>query len=601
MFWLEFNHYTRMSTRMPHHIRCLMAGLMLVTAADGRAMSIGDIEVVSYLGEPLAATVPVRLDESVLPQNACFQLTEATRHHPDLAHAQVTLVQKESKAFVRITTPGPIGDPMLDIGLMAAGCGPALQRDFVLLLSPRHLPGYDRPALTTAESAAGPDAVAPETVASRRAVRYALHLDSDIGRFGLMAEKITRHKRATFARSKTNGVATTSHPQAATAVASPSPAGVPPQAVGRKEAAASGAAPAANTVLPAKPAATAAAPRRDVLVLEPPPDTAPAAATTQSGPSGGAPERAHGDAHGGSSGPATTGPGAPVLTTAPPAADVGFWKSLFPLNLLVIGLVLVFILALAFWLKRRSLVRDYTDMTEEGLSTLIPTVQHEPVPHTTAHELPHVDQAFHKPQLPAQPLDLGKAQAAATTTPAGAAPDYPTLAPEMLSADSFSVEQADSSEHVLELAEVMLAFGRTDQAIETLRQFIHDNPRQDVQPWLRLLDLYHQSAMQPEFEALSADLHQNFNVAISDWQTYAETAVNPDDTAPLDLESLPHILARLTMLWNEPESLAYLDRLLGDNRDGKRIGFAVPIVRDILMLRDILQQTHLPATTAPAP
>lgn len=146
--------------------------------------------------------------------------------------------------------------------------------------------------------------------------------------------------------------------------------------------------------------------------------------------------------------------------------------------------------------------------------------------------------------------------------------------------------QTTSVEHVMELAEVMLAFGRSGQAIDTLGQYIRDNPRQAVDPWFKLLDLYRQSDLRAEFDHLAADLHKHFNVAITTWDDYPERP----SAEPPTLESLPHIMARLTETWGSQDGLAYLDKLLADNRGGQRIGFSMDIVRDILFLRNVLRQ-----------
>jgi hypothetical protein len=154
----------------------------------------------------------------------------------------------------------------------------------------------------------------------------------------------------------------------------------------------------------------------------------------------------------------------------------------------------------------------------------------------------------------------------------------------------FSVDKHESFDHVMELAEVMLAFGRSGQAIEALSQHIRENPRQSLDPWLKLLDLYYQSNLRTEFEALAADLHKYYNVAIFDWADFAASSASLPQSGPLTLESLPHVMGRLTEYWGTQAGLDYVDKVLADNRGGQRLGFSMPIVRDILLLRDILRQ-----------
>ena len=70
---------------------------------------------------------------------------------------------------------------------------------------------------------------------------------------------------------------------------------------------------------------------------------------------------------------------------------------------------------------------------------------------------------------------------------------------------------------VLELAEIMLSFGRVQGAAETLSEYIEANPREALQPWIKLLDIYRQGDMPDEFAAMAERLNQHFNVEIQRW------------------------------------------------------------------------------------
>ena len=136
---------------------------------------------------------------------------------------------------------------------------------------------------------------------------------------------------------------------------------------------------------------------------------------------------------------------------------------------------------------------------------------------------------------------------------------------------------------VMELAEIMLSFGRVNGAAQTLQEFIEANPKAALQPWMRLLDIYRDSGMRTEFEALATNLHQNFNVEIVHWDKAA-----PGERLEMSLELLPHIRDQIDALWGKPECFDYLQQLLRDNRNGERSGFSLPVVKEILLLIDLM-------------
>lgn len=152
---------------------------------------------------------------------------------------------------------------------------------------------------------------------------------------------------------------------------------------------------------------------------------------------------------------------------------------------------------------------------------------------------------------------------------------YPTLGDEELLAEHDSV---------IELAEIMLSFGRVRGAAETLAEFIRVHPTKSVAPWVKLLEVYRAADMQAEFEALSQRLNQTFNVVSITWDNYDEAMRR----TPARLEDMPHLMERIEGLWGSADCLRYLDRLLRDNREGTRQGFAIGVADDILMLIAVL-------------
>lgn len=253
-------------------------------------------------------------------------------------------------------------------------------------------------------------------------------------------------------------------------------------------------------------------------------------------------------------------PGAPVIVTAsmPP---MGWWG--------LGGLALVGLSTGAFLALRRHYDnKAYTALTHAiDTSRMSPQDAHQQVASPRTNPLSPVstpDMAPGIPDLPGQTVEWHD-PSDIPVTPVG---------------DPESTEEQDSA---LELAEIMLSFGRTQGAAEALAEYIRNNPRQAVKPWLKLLEVYHFAGMQAEFEVLSRQLNRTFNVRMVSWQDFPAARNDPQG-----LEQLPHIIERLTQHWRTREAQAYIHQLLRDNRNGTRQGFSHAIVEELLMLQGVL-------------
>jgi MYXO-CTERM domain-containing protein len=145
----------------------------------------------------------------------------------------------------------------------------------------------------------------------------------------------------------------------------------------------------------------------------------------------------------------------------------------------------------------------------------------------------------------------------------------------------------------LELAEIMLSFGRVSGAARTLEEYIAALPQESARPWIRLLHLYQRNGMRQEFEALTVKLNRNFNVEILAWEEErrsGELELEPIAGIPAKAETLadiPRLRDDIVALWGKPECRDYLENLLRDNRQGKRKGFPLAIAEEILFLIDL--------------
>ncbi len=133
-----------------------------------------------------------------------------------------------------------------------------------------------------------------------------------------------------------------------------------------------------------------------------------------------------------------------------------------------------------------------------------------------------------------------------------------------------------------EEARVYVALGHPDRAIDVLNEHLKRLPRSIPAAWLMLLDLYHATGRRQEFRRLAEEFHLQCNVQTPLWEGFAV-----DELGDGGLESFPHIVKQIVGLWGQPACHAYLERLLYDNRDGRRMGFPLAAYSDILLLLQI--------------
>lgn len=194
------------------------------------------------------------------------------------------------------------------------------------------------------------------------------------------------------------------------------------------------------------------------------------------------------------------------------------------------------------------------------------------------------------------PPAVPRASASTTAGDDFAGDSVPVVAAVPVSALEEGEQAAAGANPVMELAEIMLSFGRLQGAVQTLQEYIEANPREALQPWIKLLEIYREGGMRSEYEALAARLNGTYNVEIQRWDADApadKTRKPVGDRGQefsrvFSLEEVPHVRDRLVAEWGKPACLDYLHHLLRDNRNGRRNGFTLPVIQEILFLIDIL-------------
>ncbi len=573
------------------------SALALTLGASGAwALGLGDLRTRSVLGENLVASVELRGSPAEVPESACFRLRPGDDDSlPWLRQAELTL-RRGNPSLLEIRSHRPLREPVLRIGILV-GCGHDLRREYTLLPTPGE-PAEEPVVAPSLRIAADPapepvreprprpprprasQEAAPERLAPARPVRPprstplkdrlilsggdgegepSLRLSTSLS--GPVAEDPRRDAERELLRLEFRALAAL-HEQALSQLAAAEKLRKLESSLGE---------------LQQKAGQLAERIEVGQAVQAVPPPLAP---TGLSAPSAAALPA-----------PLPQTPAAPQArpaAAAPVSAASGegmFW-----------GLLLGAAAGLAGWLVWRQRSRRMAVVAADPLT--IPEPLMDPPREDERDEPGGVDLAV-EPSAMGMPfaVDLPLEEVEASQAPTAAAEP-----PRPRSLDSaFSISAASVHEHfevnpVMELAEIMLSFGRVKGAAQALQEYIDQSPKEALQPWIKLLEVYRLANMREEFERVATSLNQNFNVAVLNWEGDARPlsidfdldAALPDaPRRPLSLEELPHVVEALVAAWKTPQCGEYLQWLLRDNRGGQRSGFALPVVEEILFLVEL--------------
>jgi hypothetical protein len=184
--------------------------------------------------------------------------------------------------------------------------------------------------------------------------------------------------------------------------------------------------------------------------------------------------------------------------------------------------------------------------------------------------------------------------------------EMPVKAPErgqgqdsVMSINATTLDEHFEANPVMELADIMLSFGRVKGAAQALQEYIDHNPQDALQPWIRLMDVYRMAGMRAEFENVARNLNLHFNVEVQSWDDAlsgidvpSSDSERPVAPRPQTLEDLPRLMNTIVDLWNSGDVVGYLYQLLRDNRGGQRLGFSLPVVEDVLFLIELKETAN---------
>jgi hypothetical protein len=527
------------------------------------AVGLGPVTQQSALGQSLRIVVPVLVSPGENIGAECFRLAASDREvdgAPQLVFGRVNLERTSEGARLVITNAAPVNDPVVRMTVQA-GCETAVRREYVLLMDP---PPIETPLVAAEAQPRTEMAQAPETIpaaAPTRRARGSAGAATSAAASGSGEAARAARKPAAPAKPRSPAKAAPKRPvrpagdqpRLTVSSAAPLPSGDPRTANASVEQAR-----AQQELANALEAETVVLQRRIVEL------TAMVERMQEELRIAEAAQRPSAD----------QAAKAPAPTPSPEPAKSSPWSDQNWLLLSAIGGLPLLIALGLLW--RRRFEREAADRwpTARGAS---------PATAPPTHVAPF-------PGLPKQAL----AEVTLQNTPAGVAPPTgPLVAPSppkkvpkraAVARDSASALAVSELLHVTEEARVYVALGRPERAIDVLNEHVRQEPRSMPAAWLMLLDLYHASGRRQDFRHLAEEFHMRCNVQPPLWESFDSKSAYEEG----GLDAFPHVMREITRLWRQPDCRAYLEKLLYDNREGRRVGFPLAAYSEILLLLQIL-------------
>lgn len=164
------------------------------------------------------------------------------------------------------------------------------------------------------------------------------------------------------------------------------------------------------------------------------------------------------------------------------------------------------------------------------------------------------------------------------------APPQPAEHPKQADDPAQAAQEADQDPAVVGARHAYLAGDQMDLAIGVLREHLEDSARPMPVAFLMLLDIYRTHGREDAFRELADRFHARFNAQAPQWDRY------PPQPSQPGLEAFPRLVKEISHCWGTHECRRLLDRLLHDNRNGRRAGFTLNAYNDLLDLRRLSEQ-----------
>ena len=510
------------------------------------AIGLGPVTQQSGLGQSLRVVIPVLVSPGEDLAGECFRLVASEREVdgvPQLAFGRVNLERTADGARLVVTNAAPVNDPVMRMTVQA-GCDTAARREYVLLMDP---PPIETPVVAAESAPRTEMAQAPEassTAAPARRARGGTGAATANATSGAGEPARSTRKPAAPAKPRSSAKAATKRPARV--------AGEQPRLTVSSSAPLTAAGPRSDAEQARVQQELANAIEAETVVLQR--RIVELTATV---------ERMQEELRVAEAAQRAAGETAKAAAPPPPAKASARTDQNWPLLTAIAGLPLLVAMGL-LW-RRRS---------QREAPAEWPAMHVAPIP--TATEAADTETA-----LP----DAAYGAAARAVEPAPPRSAPPRAAPPRaaIARDAASALAVSELSHVTEEARVYVALGHPERAIDVLNEHVRQAPKSMPAAWLMLLDLYHASGRRQDFGRVAEEFHAHCNVQAPLWESFGGSEYEEGG-----LETFPHVLGEVTRTWRQPGCREYLEKLLYDNRAGRRIGFPVAAYGEILLLLQIL-------------
>jgi hypothetical protein len=501
------------------------------------AVGLGQVTQQSALGQSLRIVVPVVVGPGEDIAAECFRLVASERGVdgvPQLAFGRLSVERSSAGAQLVITNARPVNDPIVRVTVQA-GCETALRREYVLLMEPPVIEtplvaAEAEPRVEVAQAPAAPPAAAPPRRArgGERPATGATRAATDSAPVARKAPPPAKKRAPAKASAKPPARVAANQPRLTISSAAPLNTANPRAANASEAEQARAQQELANAI-----EAETVVLRQRIVEL-----TAMV-------------ERMQGEVRANE----LAQRAADEAAKAAPAVNAAVWwgDQNWLLLSAIVGLPLLLAGAL-LWRRRQQ-----RETAADWLTTSVGSIPAAADPATAAPALQNAAAGVSAPIPHLAPMSPRRSPGRTRAVRDGAS----TLAVSELL-------------HVTEEARVYVALGHPERAINVLNEHIRDVPRSMPAAWLMLLDLYHASGRQQDFRRLAEEFHLHCNVQAPPWEDF-----KPSESDEGGLETFPHILRQVADLWRQPGCREYLEGLLYDNREGRRIGFPLAAYGEI--------------------
>lgn len=151
--------------------------------------------------------------------------------------------------------------------------------------------------------------------------------------------------------------------------------------------------------------------------------------------------------------------------------------------------------------------------------------------------------------------------------------------------NTYTVNDNDVSESVLDHAEVFIAHDRPAMAIQLLQNHLMDAPVESPEIWLKLISLLATEGTETEYDNAVVACKQFFNIKLP---SFADASSIDAST----IEDYPHILARLQDVWGSEFAVEFLNDLIFNRQSQPREGFGRSTFEELFFLDQIANSLH---------